>query len=140
MRQNTTLLIIHSGNLEYVCIRHRASQTLYISDILHVPRLKDPGYGKLQVGVYITAVDDAMRRVVRDTSSELLIHPSDSALGVPLKLEGNITTVASSNKRARGSGRERPRKRGSGDSARGFAELESVDLEPDAAVSLWYNR
>jgi hypothetical protein len=36
VRQNTTILVLHSGNYEYVCVRHRETQTLYISDILHV--------------------------------------------------------------------------------------------------------
>jgi hypothetical protein len=37
VRHNTTVLVVHSDNLEYICFRHRASQTLYISDILYVP-------------------------------------------------------------------------------------------------------
>jgi len=58
----STIVVIHSGNYEYVCVRHRATQTLYISDILHVPYLREPGYGKVQVGIYIAAVDDAFGR------------------------------------------------------------------------------
>ena len=45
-----------------MCIRHRATQTLYVSDILHVPRLENPGYGKLQIGIYIAALEDALGR------------------------------------------------------------------------------
>jgi hypothetical protein len=67
VRQNTTLLILNAGNYEYVCIRHRESQTLYISDVLHVPLLKDPGYGKIQVAIYITALQDALRRISLDS-------------------------------------------------------------------------
>lgn len=63
MRQDSTLLILHTGNYEYICVRHRKTQTLYISDILHVPYLKDPGYGKVQVAIYMTAIDDALRRI-----------------------------------------------------------------------------
>jgi hypothetical protein len=58
----STAVIIHSGNYEYVCIRHRATQTLYVSDILHVPFLENPGYGKLQIGIYLTALNDALGR------------------------------------------------------------------------------
>jgi hypothetical protein len=68
VRQNTTVLVVHSGNLEYICFRHRASQTLYISDILHVPQLRDPGYGKVQVGLYIAALTDAFQRLALDGS------------------------------------------------------------------------
>jgi hypothetical protein len=68
VRQNTTLLVLHAGNYEYVCIRHRETQTLYISDILHIPFLKEPGYGKVQIGIYISAVEDALRRFDLDNS------------------------------------------------------------------------
>jgi hypothetical protein len=70
VRQNTTLLVLHAGNYEYVCIRHRETQTLYISDILHIPFLKDPGYGKVQIGIYITALEDALRRFTLDNLSD----------------------------------------------------------------------
>jgi hypothetical protein len=62
------LLILHAGNYEYVCIRHRETQTLYVSDILHIPFLAEPGYGKLQTGIYITAVEDALRRFALDSN------------------------------------------------------------------------
>lgn len=130
MRQNTTLVIIHSGNLEYICIRHRASQTLYVSDILHVPCLKDPGYGKLQVGLYITAVNDAMRRVTKDNSL------SPAAPSGSHAYEAAPGAIGSSSKRTRGSMRRRPRKRGSGDSARNFADDASDDSDPEDDVRL----
>jgi hypothetical protein len=57
---------MHGCNYEYICIRHRDTQTLYVSDILHVPFLKEPGYGKVQIGIYITALEDVLQRVVLD--------------------------------------------------------------------------
>lgn len=135
MRQNTTLIIIHSGNLEHICIRHRASQTLYISDILHVPQLKEPGYGKLQVGLYISAVDDAMRRVILEDTPWNSLPSGNTVAGVAQKPDGRLTKIKSSSKRARRSDRERPRKRGSGDSFRDPTDGESDGLQSDTLVS-----
>jgi hypothetical protein len=56
------LIILHSGNFEFIAVRHRESRTLYISDILHVPHLSHPGYGKVQIGIYLEALEDAFLR------------------------------------------------------------------------------
>ena len=56
------MIIFHSGNFEFIAIRHRESRTLYISDILHVPHLSHPGYGKVQIGIYLEALEDAFLR------------------------------------------------------------------------------
>jgi hypothetical protein len=57
-----TLIILHSGNYEYVAVRHRETQTLFLSDIYEPYALIDPGYGKLHIGIYISAVQDALDR------------------------------------------------------------------------------
>jgi hypothetical protein len=57
------LIIFNSGNFEYVGVRHRESQTLYVSDLIDVARCANPGYGKLHIGIYITAIEDALDRV-----------------------------------------------------------------------------
>jgi len=33
---------------------------LYISDLIKLPTCKDPGYGKLHIGIYVTAIQDTM--------------------------------------------------------------------------------
>ena len=43
-------------------MRHRATNTLYISDLIEPPTCKNPGYGKLQVGIYIAGIQDAIDR------------------------------------------------------------------------------
>ncbi|KII83383.1 hypothetical protein PLICRDRAFT_451808 [Plicaturopsis crispa FD-325 SS-3] len=70
IRDNSTLIILHTGNLEFICVRHRESQTLYISDILHLPCMKDPMYGRTVLGVYLTALDDAIRRNTLDSAAD----------------------------------------------------------------------
>ena len=57
-----TIIILHSGNHELVCVRHRETQILYVSDFIEPLTCKDPGYGKLQVGIYVAAIQDMMDR------------------------------------------------------------------------------
>lgn len=54
--------MLYGGNYEYLCVRHRETQTLFISDILHVPCLSEPAYGKVQTALYIAALEDAVHR------------------------------------------------------------------------------
>ena len=79
VRQNSTLLVLHAGNYEYICIRHRETQTLYISDILHIPFLKDLGYGKVQVAIYLTALDDGSSPPVGVASGSLTRENPDAS-------------------------------------------------------------
>ena len=62
VRVDGTIIILHSGNHELICVRHRETQTLYVSDLIEPPTCKDPGYGKLQVGIYVAAIQDIMER------------------------------------------------------------------------------
>jgi hypothetical protein len=107
VRQNTTILVLHSSNYGYVCVRHRETQTLYISDILHVPFLKEPGYGKVQIGIYITALEDALRRVALESAGD------GASGGSPAKdSEANkCTTKKPSKKRSGTASRGGPKKR-----------------------------
>lgn len=126
--------MIHAGNYEYVCIRHRETQTLYISDILHIPFLKEPGYGKVQVGIYITALDDALRRMALNDAGGTPGTPAGVA-GSSLTKEkecdasedGNLTEVPKTtvNKRSRKPSRGRSRKR-----------QRTLDLEVSARLFL----
>lgn len=50
VRQDTTVLVLYSGNFEYLCLRHRGSQTLYVSDLLHIAHMHNPSYGKHELG------------------------------------------------------------------------------------------
>ena len=64
VRHDSTIIILHSGNLEFVCIRHRERKTLYLSDMIDVVNDDSPAYGKLHVGIYIAALRDAIDRVM----------------------------------------------------------------------------
>ncbi|KAM6503004.1 hypothetical protein JOM56_002981 [Amanita muscaria] len=62
VRVDGTVIVLHSGNHELVCLRHRESQTLYVSNVIEPPTCVEPGYGKLHVGVYIAVIEDAIDR------------------------------------------------------------------------------
>jgi hypothetical protein len=62
VRVDGTIIVLHSGNHELVCVRHRESQTLYVSDLIEPPMCKDAGYGKLRVSIYVAAIQDMMDR------------------------------------------------------------------------------
>ncbi|TFK63807.1 hypothetical protein BDN72DRAFT_963688 [Pluteus cervinus] len=59
VQKDTTVIVIHCGNHERIGIRHRASQTLYLSDVID---LTEPGYGKLHLGTLMSAVCDTLSR------------------------------------------------------------------------------
>ena len=43
-------------------IRHRKTQTLFISHVIEPHSCSNPAYGKLQVGIYIAALQDTIDR------------------------------------------------------------------------------
>ncbi|KDQ10901.1 hypothetical protein BOTBODRAFT_147512 [Botryobasidium botryosum FD-172 SS1] len=60
VKHDATVVVFHSGNHEVIGLRHRQSQTLLISDIIKPPTQKE--YGKLEIGLYIMAIEDALNR------------------------------------------------------------------------------
>jgi hypothetical protein len=60
VRADSTLICLHAGSFECIGVRHRATQQLYLSDLIHTHTCKDPGYGKLHVGLYIADLEDVI--------------------------------------------------------------------------------
>lgn len=54
---------MHSGDLELIFYRDRKTNTLFVSDIIYVS--KHTGYGKIQVGLYLSMYFDAYDRTSR---------------------------------------------------------------------------
>lgn len=65
-----------------------------------MPFLKNPGYGKVQVGIYITALEDALRRIVLDNVD-----------GGQVGVTGKSPSPHAANSRRTGRGRKRAKKR-----------------------------
>jgi hypothetical protein len=59
---DSTFVVFNCGNYERIGLRHRASQTLYLSELIDVPHCKSPGYGKIHVGLYMAIIHDLFDR------------------------------------------------------------------------------
>ena len=59
---DTTFIIFHCGKYERIGVRHRATGTLFLSNLIDIHSCRDPGYGKIQVGLYLLIIRDAMER------------------------------------------------------------------------------
>ncbi|KAH9487223.1 hypothetical protein JR316_0001292 [Psilocybe cubensis] len=72
---DTTFIILHCGRYERIGIRHRASQTLYLSGVIDTVNIKDPRYRKMHIGLHFAILEDALERVeagkVQDKKTEL---------------------------------------------------------------------
>ncbi|KAH9487274.1 hypothetical protein JR316_0001344 [Psilocybe cubensis] len=59
---DTTFMTFQCGRYERIGIRHRASQTLYLSEVIDTVNIKDPHYQKIHVGLHIAIYQDALER------------------------------------------------------------------------------
>ncbi|PPQ71945.1 hypothetical protein CVT26_007174, partial [Gymnopilus dilepis] len=60
---DTTFMVLHCGRYERIGLRHRASQTLYLSGVIDTINARNPSYRKLSVGLYIYILRDALQRL-----------------------------------------------------------------------------
>jgi hypothetical protein len=104
-------MVLHSGNHEIIGIRHRKTQTLYISDVIQPPFCSNPSYGKLQIGLYISAIKETIDRMKQDTKEQEMTREApipprhEEANNHDPDPDGDAPDKPSrSNKRARGSG------------------------------------
>ncbi|KIM42908.1 hypothetical protein M413DRAFT_125547 [Hebeloma cylindrosporum] len=59
---DTTFIILNCGRYERIGIRHRASQTLYLSGLVDPVNTQDPRYRKLHVALNLAIVRDVLER------------------------------------------------------------------------------
>ena len=59
---DTTFIVFHCGKYERIGVRSRTTGTLFLSNLIDVHSCRDPGYGKIQVGLYLLIIRDAMDR------------------------------------------------------------------------------
>jgi len=78
VRTDSTIIVLNTGNYEFVGVRHRETQTFYISDIINPSTCKAPAYGKLHIGIYIAAVQDAISRMKRNEENQKSKIPKNS--------------------------------------------------------------
>lgn len=62
MREDTSIIVFYCGDFERIGVRHRKSQTLYLSPLIDAAHDKLPAYGKIHVGLFIAAYQDTRDR------------------------------------------------------------------------------
>ncbi|KAF8954105.1 hypothetical protein BDZ97DRAFT_2082013 [Flammula alnicola] len=62
VKYDATFLIFNCGTYERIGIRHRASQTLYLSNAIDTVHCKNPKYRKIHMGLHIAILQDALER------------------------------------------------------------------------------
>ena len=104
-------MVLHSGNHEVVGIRHRKTQTLYISRVIEPHFCSNPAYGKIQVGIYIAAIQETIDRAMQDieASEERAREPSADLSNEEANPDGVLEDYSPegptrSNKRSEGPG------------------------------------
>ncbi|KAF7299256.1 Protein kinase domain-containing protein [Mycena indigotica] len=59
---DSTMIVFNCGKHERIGIRHRATQTLYLSEVYDTTECENPEYIKLHVGIHLAQVFDAVAR------------------------------------------------------------------------------
>ncbi|KAF4611313.1 hypothetical protein D9613_007196 [Agrocybe pediades] len=67
--EDSTFIVMNCGTHERIGVRHRSSQTLYLSDIID-PRRE--GYGRIHTGLALAILKDAIERIEIYISASLL--------------------------------------------------------------------
>ncbi|KAJ3515661.1 hypothetical protein NLJ89_g1615 [Agrocybe chaxingu] len=62
---DATFIIFTSGNLEFIGIRHRATQTLFLSSLNEVATNKETPYGLLHTALILRGYEDARERALQ---------------------------------------------------------------------------
>lgn len=69
---DSTFIILTCGTLERICIRHRASQTLYVSELIDTSGYKDLTYGQIHLGLHLAIMQDALARMRQREGDRIL--------------------------------------------------------------------
>lgn len=82
VKRDTTFIVFQCGNFERIGVRHRQSQTLYLSDVVDVVNGKGPAYGKLHTGLFIAAFEDGFDRAqqLREAEAISIASASDTPM------------------------------------------------------------
>jgi hypothetical protein len=99
VHSDATLMIFSSGNFEFIGVRHRDSQTLFLSPLIEVQSI--PTYAKLHTGLYIAAFRDTAARAVHLRDAKKL-PPSWTHKYYPdEECDGDVVTEASTSQDVR---------------------------------------
>ena len=98
-------MVLHARNAEFIGIWHRTTQTLYLLHLIEPD--KQENYGKLQIGLYMAAIQDTLDRVRQiehqndqaeaiKVSPDLVENEPQQAKMFPEQGEGSSTSTQSS--------------------------------------------
>ncbi|TFK71963.1 hypothetical protein BDN72DRAFT_876813 [Pluteus cervinus] len=68
---DSTFVVISCGDVERIGVRHRGTQTLYLSKLIEVFESQDPAYPKIHLGLHIAALEDAQDRYRQSQGSDI---------------------------------------------------------------------
>jgi hypothetical protein len=127
-------MVLHSGNHEIIGIRHRETQTLYISHVIEPHSCSNPAYGKIQVGIYIAAIQETIDRARQDIEAreKRACEPSADLRNEEVNPSGDLEDYSPegptrSNKRSRGSKSRGKWKDKHGGNAKRHASRKEID-------------
>ncbi|KAF8954107.1 hypothetical protein BDZ97DRAFT_1928824 [Flammula alnicola] len=70
VKYDATFMVFNCGTYERIGIRHRGSQTLYLSDAIDTVHCKNPKYRQLHMGLHIAILQDALERYTVTKSTD----------------------------------------------------------------------
>ena len=94
IERDSSFIVMHCGSFERIAFRHRSSRTLFISELIDVTRCKDPAYGEIQVGLYMSIIQD-----VFDRTRQLVQHEAETDSKHPRKRKREPVCSSESKKR-----------------------------------------
>ncbi|KAG6828352.1 hypothetical protein H0H92_008240 [Tricholoma furcatifolium] len=103
VERDSTFIVFHCGTFERIGFRHRASQTLFLSDLIEPTKCTSLSYGHLHVGLFIAILKDSLDRVRQLTAGLKLpwsLRGSKEAL-MSRKRKRETQHLLNSNKRPR---------------------------------------
>ncbi|TFK62281.1 hypothetical protein BDN72DRAFT_882720 [Pluteus cervinus] len=84
VRHDNTFIVFSTGNQERVGVRHRHSQTLYLSELIDVSSESKPAYGNIHAGLYLSILEDVVDRLRQDKRRTSSVSSLGKRRGSPL--------------------------------------------------------
>jgi hypothetical protein len=75
VEDDSTFIVFHTGNYERIGFRHRRTRTLVLSELIDIRKCTDPAYGKMQIGLFISIIEDVLDRTRQRLEIEQAAKP-----------------------------------------------------------------
>ncbi|KAG5338416.1 hypothetical protein C0989_007361 [Termitomyces sp. Mn162] len=108
---DATFILINCANHERIGYRHRETQTLFISDVIDVPKCADPSYTKLHLGLYLSIIEDVLERTRLIMEREQQPRQTEKGILGPEEICGKLKRKRGVEDLSTSAPRKRPRTR-----------------------------